>query len=117
MLKNSVLFFIYCHIKIPYMDTPQYLLRIINQVFDIEKKSSQNTSILRHTERIKNTFSEMDYNIHNPQGETYNETRTDCEASIAGSKLTNLVITDVIKPIVHHQGVIIQKGVVIVESQ
>jgi hypothetical protein len=99
------------------MDTPQYLLRIINQVFDIEKKSSQNTSILRHTERIKNTFSEMGYNIHNPQGEAYSETRTDCDASIAGTQLNNLVVADVIKPIVHHQGIIIQKGVVIVESK
>ncbi len=116
MLKHSVLFFIHCHIKIPYMDTPQYLLRIINQVFDIEKKSSQNTSILRHTERIKNTFSEMGYTIQNPHGEAYNETRTDCEASIAGAQINNLVVADVIKPIVHHQGIIIQKGVVIVES-
>lgn len=92
-------------------------LRIINQVFDIERKSAQNTAILRHIERIRNTFEEMGYQIHNPSGEPYSETRTDCEASIAGSKVENLVVAEVIKPIVRRQGVIIQKGVVIVESK
>ena len=94
----------------------QYLLRIINQIFDIEKKSAQNAGILRHVERIKNTFDEMGYVIQNPMGEKYNETRTDCEASIVGTQIQNLVITDVIKPIVHNGGVIVQKGVVIVEN-
>jgi hypothetical protein len=92
-------------------------LRIINQVFDIERKSAQNAAILRHIERIRNTFEEMGYQIHNPSGEPYNETRTDCEASIAGSKVDNLMVAEVIKPIVRRQGVIIQKGVVIVESK
>jgi hypothetical protein len=92
-------------------------LRIINQVFDIERKSAQNAAILRHIERIRSTFEEMGYQIYNPSGEPYNETRTDCEASIAGSKVDNLVVAEVIKPIVRRQGVIIQKGVVIVESK
>ena len=65
----------------------------------------------------RSTFEEMGYQIHNPSGEPYNETRTDCEASIAGSKVDNLVVAEVIKPIVRRQGVIIQKGVVIVESK
>ena len=93
------------------------LLRIINQVFDIERKSAQNAPVLRHIDRIRTTFEEMGYQIHNPSGEPYNETRTDCEASISGSKLDNLVIAEVIKPIVRRQGVIVQKGVVIVESK
>jgi hypothetical protein len=99
------------------MELTPNLLRIINQVFDIEKKSAQNTAVLRPVERIKNTFDDMGYRIHNPIGEKYNEMRTDCEASIVGSKLDNLVVIDVIKPIVHHAGMIIQKGVVIVESK
>jgi hypothetical protein len=92
-------------------------LRIINQVFDIERKSGQNAPILRHIERIRNVFEEMGFQIHNPSGEPYNETRTDCEASIAGAKLDNLVVAEVLKPIVRRQGMIIQKGVVIVESK
>jgi hypothetical protein len=99
------------------MEITPHLLRIINQFFDIEKKSAQNSTILRPIERIKNSFDEIGYHIHNPMGEKYSETRTDCEASIVGSKLDNLVVVDVIKPIVHQGGLIIQKGVVIVESQ
>ena len=91
--------------------------RIINQVFDIERKSTQNAPILRHIERIRTVFEEMSYQIHNPSGEPYTETRTDCEASIAGAKIENLVVAEVIKPIVRRQGMIIQKGVVIVEGK
>jgi hypothetical protein len=92
-------------------------LRIINQVFDIERKSTQNAPVLRHIERIRTVFEEMGYQIHNPSGEPYTETRTDCEASIAGTKIENLVVAEVIKPIVRRQGMIIQKGVVIVEGK
>jgi hypothetical protein len=99
------------------MEQQTHLLRIINQLFDIEKKSAQNNTILRPIERIKNSFEDMGYRIHNPITEAYNETRTDCEASIMGTKLTNLSVTEVIKPIVYHAGNIIQKGVVIVESK
>ncbi len=95
----------------------EQLLRIINQVFEIERKSTQNAPILRHIDRIRNTFDEMGFQIHNPSGEPYNETRTDCEASIAGAKMENLIVAEVIKPIVRRQGIIIQKGVVIVENK
>ena len=98
------------------MEHQNELLRIINQVFDIEKKSAQQSNILRHIERIKDAFGDMEIMVNNPQGEKYNETRTDCEASVAGALVENLVVTDVIKPIVHHKGKIIQKGIVIVEG-
>lgn len=59
--------------------------------------------------------------FHNPIGEPYNETRTDCDASIAGSGTEHLMITEVMKPIVwlsvggapKH---IVQQAVVVVES-
>ena len=59
--------------------------------------------------------------FHNPMGEHYNETRTDCDASIAGSGTERLMITEVMKPIVwlsvgggpKH---IVQQAVVVVES-
>jgi hypothetical protein len=38
--------------------------------------------------------------IHDPLGEPYNETRTDCEAEIGGNNLQNLFISNVIKPII-----------------
>ncbi len=93
------------------------ILRIINQLFEIEKKTAQQNNIVRHIERIKDAFADMALQIHNPMGEAYNETRTDCEANIAGAKLDNLVVIDVIKPIVHLDGKIIQKGIIIVEGK
>jgi hypothetical protein len=99
------------------MQNQSELLRVINQIFEIEKKVGQQVNIARNIERIKEAFGDMELQIHNPQGEKYNETRTDCEANIAGSSMKNLSVTNVIKPIIHFQGKIIQKGVVIVEGE
>lgn len=58
---------------------------------------------------------------YNPIGEDYNITRTDCEASIAGDSTDNLLITEVIKPIIRlHSGsasFIVQKAVVVVKAK
>jgi len=109
-------------------------LDIINQIFEIEKKTSQikeSNSIHRNLKKLKEIF-ETDFSTltngetagfyyHNPVGEPYNETRTDCEASIAGTSTDNLVITEVIKPIIHYKvgglNLIIQKAVVVAESK
>lgn len=105
------------------------IIDLLNQVFEIEKKAnriSDDNSINRHIQKIKDLFEdeffgEAELIYKNPIGEEYNETRTDCEASIAGESAENLVITEVIKPIIRIKkgGVtrIAQKGVVIVESQ
>jgi hypothetical protein len=107
------------------MEVPAYLLKTINQLFDMEKKCAQRNDLqafTRHLERIKNTLaSEANLSWHNPIGEKYNETRTDCEASIVGDSIKNLVITEVIKPIIfqkiNQMNWVIQKGVVIVQSK
>jgi hypothetical protein len=93
----------------------QYL-RIINHVFEIEKKSSLQNDILKHTERIYIDFDEIGFRVQNPQGEIYLQTRTDCEASIVGPSIENLIVTDVIKPIIFFKDRIVQKGVVVVEG-
>jgi len=105
-------------------DLQPHHLRIINQIFELEKKlaaKSDSPSLLRHIERVKEAFAEMGMVIINPEGEAYSETRTDCTASISGTELKNLVITSVIKPIVYEQKngarQLIQKGVVVVESK
>jgi hypothetical protein len=118
------------HIRVP-----QKYLDVINQVFEIEKKLAQiqeNNSISRNinkikemfeTEFLKDTFSQQDLGFvyHNPIGEPYNETRTDCEASISGTDTENLEIIEVIKPIIFlKQGGIkrmVQKAVVIAQSK
>jgi hypothetical protein len=106
-----------------FMDYQKNHLKIINQIFEIEKKlltlSAESTH--RNFERIKSYWLELGYQIHNPYGEPYNETRTDVEASIAGSSTENLYIEEVIKPIVifieNGTSRIIQKGVVITKSR
>ena len=97
------------------------ILNIINQVFEIEKKTGANgaSNIQRNLERIKAELSEMGYDYQSPVHEKWDETRTDCEASVAGTLKNKMLITEVIKPVVHQKtdGVkkIIQKAIVVVE--
>ena len=98
-------------------------LRIINQLYELEKKISrleEAPKFRRNLKRITAAFEELGFSVHIPMGEKIDETRTDCEVSIAGNSTENLVITDVIKPVVHFsdEGVkqIVQRGVVIAEE-
>lgn len=127
------------HPTLPVTTLPRELrpyLDLLNQVFEIDKKAStltESNSIQRNVRNIR-TWFERDIPVtqggqpvlcsltfHNPIGENYNETRTDCDASIAGSSTEQLVITEVMKPIVwlsvggapKH---IVQQAVVVVES-
>ena len=102
---------------------------ILNQIFEIENKLAkitENNSIGRNIDKLKNFYeNELDENIsfiiENPKNEEYNETRTDVEANIIGESVNNLVIVDVIKPIIRikqgSKNQIIQKGIVIVQDK
>ena len=112
-------------------------LDLLNQVFEIEKKVAALTepnSIGRNLNRMRSWFERelvfasggqpvtYGFTYRNPLGEAYNETRTDCDASIAGGSAENLVITEVIKPIVWlslngQPGSIVQQAVVVVTGQ
>ncbi|HUC80625.1 MAG TPA: hypothetical protein VMR70_06890 [Flavisolibacter sp.] len=96
------------------------IITIINQVFEIEKKLGANgLPIQRNIDRIKAELSDMGYDYHNPLHEKWDETRTDCEANITGTLKTKMMITEVIKPVVHVKESggkkIIQKAIVVVE--
>lgn len=100
-----------------------FFTRIINQLFELEKKiqdSPDKASITRNLNRVKTVFAEMGIKWENPQGEKYNETRTDCEASIQGEESDNLVIKEVIKPIIRLKSDqstrIIQRALVLVSA-
>lgn len=113
----------------------QKVLDLINQVFEIEKKASamqEQNSISRNINKIKDLIEHeffshesqqnaIGFIYHNPIGETYNETRTDCEASISGTSTDNLEIIEVIKPIIFlKQGGIkkmVQKAVIVAQSK
>ena len=102
-------------------------LDILDQIFEIEKKVEtigESNSISRNLLRIKEVFENMEIDggliYHNPIGELYKETRTDLEATIAGPSAENLIVTEVIKPIIRYKKggvtIIARKGIVIVES-
>ena len=89
---------------------PQAYLDLINQIFEIEKKAmniKEDNSIQRNINKINGLledgfFKDVGLTYHNPLGESYTDTRTDCEATIAGSEVENLEIIDVIKPIIFY---------------
>ena len=111
---------------------------VLNQLFEIEQKVmklEEQNSLSRNIDRLKNYFENnalergLEYQgfsinglyYHNPIGEKYNETRLDCEATISGTGHENLKIIDVIKPIIFAKSgnsrLVVQKGVVIVQSE
>ena len=115
---------------------PQSYLDFINQIFEIEKKSTnlkEENSIQRNVNKIKGILEDeffkgasmIGLTYHNPIGEIYSDTRTDCEATIAGIGVENLEITEVIKPIIfcaYHENeklikIIVQPAVVIAQSK
>lgn len=116
---------------------PQQYLDLVNQVFDIEKKLSlikEENSIQRNINRLKDlvenelfkgTGGTIGLAYHNPLGEIYSDTRTDCEASIAGTSADNLEIVEVIRPIIYYSYIeddkiiktIVQKAVVVAKSK
>jgi hypothetical protein len=104
-------------------DQQKILVKIFNQLFEIQKKTEgkpELTGIIRNLTRIHEYMGEMGLSFHNPLGEIYNETRTDCEADIVGELSDKMVISEVIKPIIYFgnesQRTIVQRGIVIVQS-
>lgn len=105
-------------------------IAILNQLFDMEQKVaklSESNTLRRNIDRLKHIFEQdilpsgQKLVYHNPIGERYDETRTDCEASISGDSTENLFIEEVVKPIIrlHTDGVtyILQKAVVVVKAR
>ena len=115
---------------------PQAYLDFMNQIFEIEKKAhnlKEENSLQRNLNRIKGILEEeffkgtsiIGLTYRNPLGESYSDTRTDCEATISGTGVENLEIIEVIKPIIFYAyqenekviKVIVQPAVVIVQSK
>lgn len=107
----------------------EVFLDILNQIFEIEKKLNkiqEPNSIHRNLTKLKEIFEsqllsgQSGFSIEDPIGQPYDETRLDCEATISGEGSENLVITEVIKPVIRYKqggyNQIVQKGIVIVQS-
>ncbi|WP_035671306.1 hypothetical protein [Flavobacterium sp. 83] len=112
---------------------PQAYLDLMNQIFEIEKKTlnlKEENSIQRNINKINGLledgiFNDVGLSSYNPLGENYSDTRTDCEATISGTSIENLEIVEVIKPIIFYtykengnvMKIIAQPAVVIVQSK
>lgn len=99
-------------------------IQLINQFFEIEQKIAKDpiaTKLERNLNRLHHIWESEGYKIVNPIGEKYNDTRTDCEASIVGHEGKNMMITQVVKPIVYStingKLTLLQKGIVIAENK
>ncbi|MDU1889995.1 MAG: hypothetical protein E6767_04835 [Dysgonomonas sp.] len=99
-------------------------IALINQIEEIQQRLKADNlfeSYERNFNRLFNIIEEEGYTCKNPLGEKYNDSRTDCEANIVGKEGKNMVITQVIKPIIYKQEgnetVLVQKGIVIIEKK
>jgi hypothetical protein len=116
-------------------DFKQYkpYFELLDQLFEVERKLDkiqEEHNIGRNLNKMKDIFenffsnssgADVGFTYHDPIGEQYNETRLDLEASIAGNSSENLIVTEVIKPIIRYKSggstLIARKGVVVVESK
>jgi len=107
------------------IDIPKWALRTLNNLYDIDRKLriyGDAGNAIRNVEQIKEVFMEsLQLFCEDPSGQKFSETRADLEASIAGIGTENLVVVEVIKPILRlgsqAYSQVVQKGVVIVKSQ
>ncbi len=98
-------------------------MQIINQLVEIKQKIKQENleeKFERNFNRVFSVIEDEGYIYRYPLGEKYTETHTDCEATIVGRETRNMIVTQVIKPIIYKKNpggiVLVQKGIVIVES-
>lgn len=106
------------------VEVPKWALQILNNLCDIERKLNMHGdpgNSRRNVERIKEALQDQKLFYEDPMGEKFSETRTDLEASIAGSGTEDLVVVEVIKPIIRlgdeSYSKVVQKGIVVVESK
>lgn len=102
------------------MINPVYL---INQLFEMQSRM-KDTGVAQQFERNFNRlfslFEDDGFLIQDPTGETYTESRTDCEASITGRAGSKMKITKTIKPVIYQRKEgsmqLLQKAIVIAEN-
>jgi len=97
---------------------------LANQVFDLERKVSKlepPDPYGRIVTKMKDSLAVAGIEYSNPIGEPFDETRADCEGHIAGVSVEDLVIVEVIKPIVRFRDGSrvrqLQRAVVIAQSR
>lgn len=117
------------------LPVPRCILTVLNQLYELEqklKKHGDSANLTRNVGKMRDAFAEEGFPdaegrrcrlvYEDPMGQSYNETRTDLDASIAGAGTESLVVVEVIKPIIraagdHGLSRVVQRGVVVVEAR
>lgn len=112
----------------------QFAMKSLNTLYSMRRKLrrvSDGDALARSISVLEQLFREewcnqsIGFSAHDPTGEVYSETRSDCDASIAGESAEHLVIVETLKPILHlldkstqpERSFVIQKGSVVVRSK
>jgi hypothetical protein len=110
--------------NMPMIEVPKWALTAMNNLAEMERKiaiSGDPSNLTRNIERIKEALQGENIFFEDPMGQLFSETRTDLEATIAGLGTDNLVVVEVLKPIVRvgnrEYSRVVQKGIVFVESR
>lgn len=111
-------------VQIPAIEAQKWALTLLNNLYEVERKLAIHGdpgNASRNVEKMKDTLAEQGLFYEDPKGEPFKETRTDIEATITGSGTENLVIVEVIKPIIRGGEAafsrVVQKGIVLVQSR
>ena len=121
---------------------PKSVLTVLNQLYEIEQKLQKpgdSSTMRRNIDKMKDAFAEEGLPVfdpgghryyvglayEDPMGQPFMETRTDLDATIAGTGTENLEVVEVIKPIIRVTvkggeagfSKVVQKGIVIVQSR
>lgn len=112
----------------------RFVIKSLNTLHGLRKKAGRigdSRPLGRGLEAMERLFSKgwidpaIGFEMSDPTGEDYSETRSDCDASIAGDSVDDLVIVDTLKPIIRvvakygdgQSSMVIQKGAVVVRSK
>lgn len=108
---------------IPRVEIPKFALTILNNLCDMERKLARHGdpgNAQRNVDKIKDAFLEEGLFYEDPMGQEFKDTRTDLDATITGTGTENLVVVEVIKPIIRAGTVefsrVVQRGIVLVQS-
>ena len=106
-------------------DDEEWVGKILSSLYHVERAMAGDPAIAqrykRYIERMKNIMREHGWFFEDPDGQRFSETRSDLEASIVGDRVDDLVVVDVIKPIIRRgdekESQVVKRGVVVVQAR
>ena len=103
-------------------DYDEWVRKILNNLYQMERVLTRNPGVaMRYVARMKDALRENGWFFEDPQCQGFSETRSDLEVRIAGESVDDLVVVEVVRPIIRRgdekRSQVVQKGVVIVQAR